>query len=288
MNEGKIPTKINSGTEEETDFRDIYSDFASTVYGQILNKNARYIPYKPESVSNQEWEKLLGVDINNLKHLKLSYGITRQFIRYFNTHSESMEESRAEGVLTEKEQEDLLLTAIVHDWAEAIVGDIPFDQKTKAHGKEEYRKLKEMARNMFKGKNDALLERINNIADKVIDHTETKLGSIFNAIERLGYVRTALRAWQASKNSPKELQIHLYWLTVNVLPNQLAKLIEYSKLYYPVKLFLQENQELIQNALNNLPEDAFQKYKPEEVEGKRKLFEEGRKKWFEFKETIRT
>ena len=40
----------------------------------------RYGPYKPEELSNEEWVRILGPDVNNLEHLKITLAITNDFI----------------------------------------------------------------------------------------------------------------------------------------------------------------------------------------------------------------
>jgi hypothetical protein len=282
MNKNEMPTGIGSGYKK-VKFSQIYNDFSSTEYGQKLASNSRYERYKPSSLTKEEWEKILGVDVNNLKHLKLSYGLARQFIRYSTDSHGPTNEVSEEQTLTKKEQEDLLLAAIVHDWAEAVVGDISYDLKSKAQEEKEYEELKKMTHGMFKEGDSDLLDRIHFVTDTVIKDTSTKLGKMFNSIERIGYVRTALRAWQASKNSAPELQNGLEWLTNNVFSGQITKLIEYSVAYNPVKVFLKENRDLINDAFNNISNESFLNYKkPEEREEKMKQFKTTQAKWQEF------
>lgn len=284
----EIPDGIESGSKK-VEFGKIHRDFSSTEFGHKLADNIRYERYKPDITTNQEWEKILGVDVNNLKHLKLSYGLARQFIRYSTeTPSISINKDLSEEALNTKEQEDLLLAAIVHDWAEAIVGDTSYDLKSKIQEDKEYEELKKMTHGMFNEGDDELLNRIHFVIDTVIKDTNTKLGKMFNAIERIGYLRTALRSWRESKQAEPalELQKGLHWLTSNVLSGQITKLLEYSKIYNPVKVFLKENRELINDAFNNLPDEVFKNYKPEEVEEKRKQFKLAQAQWREFYSSI--
>lgn len=267
-------TKLNTG---EVKFGKIHNDFSSTEYGHQLSDSIRYDRYKPNSITNDEWEYLLGVDVNNLKHLKLTYGLTRQFIKYSINLSVSPEEP-----ISQEDQENLLLAAIVHDWAEAVVGDRMYDLKTLSEEDTEFEELKKMTYGMYGKNNNELLARINYVTDTVIKDRDTKLGKIFNAIERIGYLRTALRSWQKSKDVSGDLKTGLEWLINNVFSNQISILIKYSETYPAVALYLKENRELINDAFNNLSDDIFFKYAPEEIEDKRKQFNLAQKNWQEY------
>ncbi len=189
-----IPFGIKSGLEE-LKFDQIYRDFSETEYGETLAGNIRYGRYKPESVTNEEWELLLGPDVNNLKHLHLTYELTRQFVR-------DLKET-----LTDQEKEDLLLTAIVHDWAEAIVGDHTYDLKTADIETQELVEIKKMTAGMYGEDNESLVQRIHIVTDTILKDTDSKLGKMFNAVERVGYLRTALRAWRAQTEKTGELKL---------------------------------------------------------------------------------
>lgn len=270
MAKEKIPTGIESNSGQ-IEFSKINQDFSATQHGHQLAGGVRYDRYKPSNMKNIEWERLLGVDVNNLKHLQLTYGLTRQFIKYSE-----------EAKLTLQEQEDLLLAAIVHDWAEAIVGDKSYDLKTASQEDTEFQELKKMLGDIY-GQNDSgLLARINHVTDTIIKDRNTKLGKIFNTVERVGYLRTGLFAWQKSKENGGDLKTGLEWLTNNVFLNQISTLIEYSKIYPAVTMYLKEKKDFINDAFNNLPDDVFKKYTPEEVDKQKSKFELGKKDWQEY------
>lgn len=246
--------KLTSSIEtEEQSYKivDIYDKFAKTEDGAEMAGKLRWDRYRPDNVSKEEWEKIFGADVNNLKHLKLTYGLTRAFISY----SEALE-------LTEDEKEDLLLAAIIHDYAEAVVGDISYEHKTEDDETAEYEALKRQLRNLY-GNDQELLDRAVRVLDTVIRDRNTRLGMVFNAIERVGYVRTGLKAWDHSKTTPDDFRINLEWMANNSFIFQIKKLIEYSKKYLAVKKFLLQNQDRISDAFDNISDESFEKYDEE-------------------------
>ena len=286
MNNKEIPTRVKTNTKE-IGFSEINRDFSSTEYGHQLASNVRYDRYKPSNMSNPEWEHLLGVDVNNLKHLRLTYGLARQFIKYSIDLPISSEESNNnEEQLTPKEQEDILLASIVHDWAEAVVGDHSYDLKTLKEEDVEFEELKNLTDSIYKKNNKELLNRINYVTDTIIKDPNSKLGKIFNAVERIGYLRTSLRSWEKSKDASGDLKTNLEWLTNNVFLNQISKLIQYSEIYPAVGLYLKENKELINDAFNNLSDNIFSKYSSNEIVEKTKQFKMAQKGWQEYYQKI--
>lgn len=270
MKEFNLPTKII--TEKTSfSFREIHQIFAESEYGSILSQEVRYERYKPQGVDNNKWEELLGVDVNNLKHLRLTYGLTRRFLYYCANPSSVWQEEVPEiACFTPKEAEALLLTAITHDWAEAIVGDKMFDLKTEADEQEEARVQQLLTVQLLGG-----LEN-----NEIIQNRNSKLNQAFNAIERLSYLRTGLRAWSKSKDKiDKNIIRGLWWLTNNVLFNQIEKLIEYSQTYPPVRIYLVNMQQTISEAFKEMPASSFEDYDSREREAKKAQFEKAKKAW---------
>ncbi|MBI2013094.1 MAG: hypothetical protein HYS88_01460, partial [Candidatus Colwellbacteria bacterium] len=110
-----VPDSIDGVTFEE-----IYELFAGSSYGKILRQRVRYGPYKPEELSNEEWVKILGPDVNNLEHLKTTLAITNDFI--YRARYPHPEWQPREINFSREEKELLCLTAVIHDWGEAVVG----------------------------------------------------------------------------------------------------------------------------------------------------------------------
>ena len=238
-------------------FRQIRHLFETSIYGTVLGNQTRYDRYKPDGLQNSEWERLLGADANNLKHLPLSYGLTRSFISYCINAPDFGDEKNSHMInFTSEDTEILLLAAISHDWAEAIVGDKMFDLKTDKEEKEERTLHKILSHEIIDGLESNVLSEIMDEANYVSGDRYSKLGQAFNAIERLGYLRTALRAWEQTKKlnqeSDKILINKLHWLINNVFLNQIKKLLEYSQIYPPVKLYLKNMEKNISETFNGI------------------------------------
>lgn len=240
--------------EFTTNLIDIHNSFALTDSGRALSEMVRYEKYKSADITNDEWVKLLGSDVNNLSHLHLTYGLTRAFIKNAALTQPDF--------LNEEEQKVLQVAALIHDWAEAIVGDISYDDKTADDVDAEQAAFEANVAAFYKG--DA--EDIIHIArTEVIFNKDSKLGQIFNAIERVGYLRTALRASGHLINgtAPSSAQSGLTWLVANVLSNQTTALIEHSATLKPVEEYLKNKKVDIDNAFALVAQspDVFQVYR---------------------------
>jgi len=265
-------------------FIDIHRAFSATKYGKKLGKCIRWERYKAKNITNAKWEKILGPDANNLKHLRITYDLTRKFISQ-SIYPPPPRRKRIplQAKFNIREQEDLLLAAIIHDWGEAIVGDITVDLKTKAGENKEYDALKKIVKEIFEEKeNRKILERAYKVIDEIISNRESKSGKAFNAVERMGYLVTCLRAWQKGKNSGGSIKNSLLWIVNNVLSGQMIKLIEYSKIYPGVAVYLRTHRRVINEAYKNLPDSIINNYKIKERNKKRKQLKLERESWNKF------
>jgi len=90
-----------------------------------------------------------------------------------------------------------------------------------------------------------------------LDNLDSKLGRAFNAIERLGYLRIALTAWERSKEIDQKSEAQLFAslrrLACEVVPNHHDQLVEYAKIYPPVALYLDNQKEVIKEVLAAAP-----------------------------------
>jgi hypothetical protein len=267
----EIPSKFTLG-EKEIPFGEIYNKFSSTKYGDTLKKNVRYEPYKPTEVPNKTWERLLGGDVNNLTHLTVSRGLTLGFLKSCDNPGKEWEGKVSEEArFTPQEQKMLLLTATVHDWGEAIIGDIPYLLKQKSDEEREMVELKKLINNVFGEDNK---KESNIVADQVtniLSDTTTKLGKAFNAIEQVGYVRTGIRAYEKSKNENGQLKDNLEYLGCKVVPHQMQALLEYSEIYPPVRAFINHHK----NTISDIFETGERNPKYKNVDG----FEGARQAW---------
>jgi hypothetical protein len=233
------------------DFVEIGKQFNATKHGEALKRNIRFATFKPETTSNSEWQSLLGSDVNNLHHLKLSFELTKRFLDHCSNPDSSWQgRIPKEATFSPQEQSLLQLTAIVHDWGEAVIGDIPLPNKTKADEEKEMVALRGLIHEVL-GENNKK-EFCDTIADGVRDvlsDPSTKLGKAFNAIEYVGYTRTALRAWDRSQKVEGSMKSNLQQMASEVVPYGLSRLVAYSEIYPPVDLFLKHHKNNIDQIL---------------------------------------
>lgn len=275
----EIPSTITLNEGRQFSFDKIFEYFSNTKYGQNLASEIRYKRYNldTDNVSNKDWQRLLGIDVNNLKHMPLTYGLGRSFLKHLDIQ------------FSAPDQENFLLACNLHDIAEAVKKDITFGSKTKTDDEEEIKLLHQMSANIFSNF-PGLNDRLDYVVDTIIGDHNSELGKPFNAVERLGYLRTGLRAFGVISELKGKQKEGLEWLTTDVLLNQIPTLIEYSKIYRPVDLFLKSQKDLISEAFETLPESVFKYYdgdsekKGDEKESvkKEKQYQNAKQEWQNF------
>jgi len=198
---------------EETptiDYLGIHEAFAESEYGITLAANVRYGKYKPAEVGNERWEELLGPDVNNLDHLVDTYHLADDFV--------SRTDRLQPGLLTQHDKAAIKISAIIHDWGESIIPDINYFEKTDADEAAERQAFADNLPNFYQGDDAATQELIAEATETIIFDRESRLGNIFNIIERIGYLRTGLRAAEhVREGSAPDCQSHLRWLAASVM-----------------------------------------------------------------------
>lgn len=176
-------------------FRLVASTISSCEYGKTLKNQTRFGRFQPEGVSTQEWQRLLGLDVNNLGHMPMTAKITHFFTQYCKNPPKDWPGTLTEdAIFSEREEGLLVLAANVHDLGEAIVGDIPSHIKTAQDHEDEMAILKKQMQELFG--NNGVYSAISEAMDKVIIPRDTKLARAFHAIEGIGFLRVAVRAWE--------------------------------------------------------------------------------------------
>ncbi len=258
-----LPTGITTKKGWFISFEKIHDMFAKTNYGYILKNRIRWSLFKPAEYSDSEWEKTLGPDANNLDHLLIAYEQTKDFL------------SKETG-FTHKEQELLLFTSIVHDWAEPAVGDIMRYVKTKEDDERELKLLKNV---LFEVLGLAIDPTTVQKTCEILGNKDSKLGRAFNTIETLGYFETAFRAWEMSQKVNGDMKMRLKWLTSNVLLIDIAKLIDRAKTYRSAKFFLDKHRNVIRDAFTTMPGSAFKFHQHNKIEYYHNVFEKQKRLW---------
>lgn len=248
---------------------DIHHSFASSELGERLGAQVRYEKYKPEEVSNERWVELLGADVNNLTHLPLTYGLTRVFVSKLRIQHP--------GMLSEHEEQVLQTAGLVHDWAEVIVGDISYGDKTQEDEAKEHQHLFELASRFNEG---ALGKLIDEAVREVVFAPESKLGHIFNTVERAGYVRTGIRASQyvIAQTAP-DCDAGLRWIVADVLGNQPVPLIDRVQIYKPLDSYLKKQTPAISKAFELVGVEVFENYPMNERNTKLENFNQSYATW---------
>ena len=261
-----LPTGITTKKGWLISFEKIHQMFARTNYGYILKHRIRWSLFKPTEYSDSEWEKVLGPDANNLDHLLIACRLTKNFLQ-------------KEKSFSKQEQELLLFTSIVHDWAEPVVGDIMRYVKTK---EDDVRELKLLRNVLVEVLGTTIDMEIVQKACAILRNKESKLGRAFNTIETLGYFETAIRAWEQSHKVNGDLKLRLKWLTSNVLLIDVSKLIKLSPRYKSVQIFMNKHKALIEHAFSKMPESVFKFHRHNKIEYYQRMFERQKKLWLRY------
>lgn len=207
----------------------------------------------------QQWVHLLGPDVLSLSHPHVTADITREFITFNNRIGGHEAQTAAE------EQQLLVTTAYVHDWGELKVkgvgvGDVSFDQKT--HGDEA---VEETVFDLVLDTvpDDAGVDKdfLRRAYEEVVRGKPGRLWEMFNAIERIGYLQTAIRAFEGVDGQRIE---NWRGLVGNVLSNQIVALTRYAETYPYVQFILDRENIFIHRMFDavlseQVPPDADEK-----------------------------
>ena len=239
--------------EAEPDLFDIHRSFAGTELGQKLAGQVRYDRYKPDEVSNERWTELLGADVNNLTHMPLTYGLTRNFIR-------ALQDSQP-GFLADGEEQLLQTAALIHDWGESVVGDITYSDKTEDDEAEERRQLDFILDEFSAHDAEEVKSLIKQAAAEIIFSPASRLGHVFNTVERVGYMRTALRAAKhVLDGTAPDCEDGFRWIVADVMGNHPVELIKRVDTYLPVRTYLMNVRVDIAKAFTVVEDQTFRMY----------------------------
>jgi len=233
----KTPTHINVNGEEYC-LNDLFKAIDQSHYAEELSKRTRFGRFQLEEVPNDLWERILGYDVNNYKHQKLVDKITCIFLKNCDVE------------LDEFEFALMRVLARTHDLGEYAVGDIALPHKTEGDEIEELKHFQRIFLDILTpvmGPNSVIL--LYNIS-LIMKGVNEKLANMFNTIETIGYIRTAITAWEKKNDIPViELTENLDSLAREVIKTSLNVLIERIDDYPNISIILQEHNETIQEIL---------------------------------------
>lgn len=211
--------------------------FEESEYGNILKGQIRFATFKPTHISNGEWVKLLGIDVHNLRHMCLMQKLCKSF-------------SKHEKTLNNEDLELLEQVALVHDWAEAIIGDIPAPLKTDKDNENEKNYLLSLLIKFQIIQRDKII--------KVLFDENDPLHETFSFYEKVGYIRTAFIAWERSKTvTDTPLCENLKKLASSVFQRQIKEIVFTQNHLNLVKKLIQTKQNDILEILAYLYENQL-------------------------------
>lgn len=227
----------------------IHEQFSATPYGRTLASTVRYGRYKPDAITNAAWIDLLGEDVNNLDHMWATFSLARRFLDA--AHKATPDE------YTPEEERQLCTAAVSHDWAEAIVGDKTYGQKTVSDEIEEEHMFARKLRDFYNGPAVGSIARACREITFNKDRAR-KLPGAFNAIERIGYMQTALRAMDRLVGvDDSRLERGLSWLAADVVKNQIPTMIDYADRFPATQQYLHTNMQGIDTMVHTADIHGF-------------------------------
>ncbi|EKE13630.1 MAG: hypothetical protein ACD_12C00887G0012 [uncultured bacterium] len=231
--ESHIPLKSITFIFHEKDIR-----------SQLVNpENIRYNRFRTIETP-EHFALLLGPDVKFASHPGVTQNIAKKFIESQNKN-ENLEK------ISDGESGIILTASLVHDLGELKIdglghGDISFEHHT-----EDHENVEETIFERIVGRVADLSDRgyITTAYKEVVQNKDSKLGKAFNAIERIGYLNTGLRAFSGFNG---ERISNWFGLTGNVLSNQIIQLLNLQNNYSYVREILEGNQQLITEAFNEV------------------------------------
>ncbi|MFA5135870.1 MAG: HD domain-containing protein [Patescibacteria group bacterium] len=186
----------------------------------------------------QDWRMLLGDDVIALTHPYRTAKVAEKCIK------SDMENHLK---LSKKEQLLLYTACYVHDFGELFighegVGDITFEKHNSDHMNIEKDIFSKLLATLADNPQKSLIKSA--YYDVVMKKT-TKVGAVFDIVERIGYLETGLRAFVGVAG--KRIK-NWKGLTGNVLSNQIKPLLAYSEKYPFIGRLLKKYQKTITSA----------------------------------------
>jgi hypothetical protein len=243
-----LPNEITGYNGERISFERIGVVLEESTYGKMLRGKPRFDYYRPSTVTVEKWIEMLGPDVDNFLHMPYTYNLTREFLE------------ECDG-FTEAEKTTLQFCAMTHDIQEARTGDKRKIDKTEEDEKIEAELLVSMLGDVLASELDCvrLGELTGAVGDIILDE-KSRLGRAFSAVEKIGYAKTALRAWEIKKQGDpllygiSPLQTGFGLLAHSVFTYQTHKMVDYAKGYPYVRNFLVANEQEITEILEESDE----------------------------------
>lgn len=177
----------------------------------------RYDMYRHD-VDTSTWIDMLDADFDNKQHL---YKTALLIDCIAETDGSHIEDRRA-----------AVLTGLVHDAPEAILGDINQNHKDASHEAEEIAVMGSITENGQLHLTARETQTVREVmADKASNEPQTEAGVLFDLGERIGYLLSALTAYDTAMSNPDVSYVQrekLCWLASNVLSNHYSVIHAYA------------------------------------------------------------
>lgn len=276
-------------------YRDIYLMIRESPVTSPLFDKTRWLGFKPEGATEDEFQHRVGKDTNNGEHMRHQYGISRACTQY-NEHPPAFwkGEIPKEALLTPMEKDVKAIAVTGHDLGELKVGDTAQPLKTKKSERKEFKALFRIANELtrsedgtfgkafrffepylswapdsvyyafFKGAyvltrgDRELFGKMFQAFYNTLVQSESKIAKQFNCEEKIGYHITGLQVWKKSKKLEEydPYRDSFRGMAFSVHTHNVAHLVEYSKIYPAAFVHLVANAETISDVYTTDPREA--------------------------------
>ncbi len=255
-----------------------------------LFQKTRWLGFKPDGASEQEFQHRVGKDTNNGEHMRHQYGISRASTQY-NENPPSIWKGKIpeEALLSPMEKDVKAIASTGHDVGELAVGDTAQPLKTKKSERKEFKALFRIANQLTRpqegafGKTFRLFEPyLRGAPDSIyyaffkgayvlahgdrelfgkmvhafyltLVQSESKIAKQFNCEEKIGYHITGLQVWKKSKKleSTDPYYNSFRGMAFSVHTHNVADLVDYSKIYPAAFVHLVANADTISDVYSS-------------------------------------
>lgn len=162
----------------------LHTAFGASYASELQAMRPRFAPRhdKDKKISNGRIIDLFGIDCDHQKHPIKQLHILQQII--------STDRSSTKIVVDNNTYSDLCITSVVHDMAEALVGDIAYGDKSRNDEIDELNKLEIVLGRIARRDAGWILGRVLPVLSK----ENMRAAEIFDISERVGYFETGINA----------------------------------------------------------------------------------------------
>lgn len=217
-----------------------------SLFAEQLENSVRYERYRTDETF-EDWINLLGPDVRARTHPHEAARHVHNLITTQEAHGNPLGNTM---------KTMLYVTPFPHDWGELIVdgegiGDINYEKKTAEHEKEE-RVVFQRVTDLVPNPTERGFFRAT--YDEVVSDRLSPLGKLFNIVERVGYVETAINAYLGNRGQRIE---NWSGLSGNVLALQIPALLKVREHPY-VNLFLSQNEQILTHMYTDIQKQPVQ------------------------------